>query len=38
MYMMKPIQTLNYRKWWEEGRWEGQDRGIGLRDTKYYIK
>ena len=38
MYMMRQIQTLKYRKPWEEGRWEGQDRGMGLRDTKCYIK
>ena len=42
MYLTKQKQTHSYRKQtsghqWEEEMREGQDRGIGLRDTNYYI-
>ena len=23
--------------WWGEGRWEGEDKGMGLGDTNYYV-
>ena len=41
MYIAKQKQTHRCRKQtsgyqWGEGRWEGQDRGMGLRDTNYY--
>ena len=42
MYIAKQKQTHRYRKQtsgyqWEEGRVEGQNRGMGLRDTNYYV-
>ena len=29
-------KTIDYQ--WGEGRWEGQNGGMGRRDTNYYIK
>ena len=42
MYIAKQKQTHGYREQTSgyqrgEGREEGQDTGIGLRDTDYYI-
>ena len=42
MYMRKQKQTHRYREQTSgyqrgEGRGEGQDKGMGLRDTNYYI-
>ena len=42
MYIAKQKLTQRYRKQtsryhWGEGRAEGHDRGMGLRDTNYYI-
>ena len=42
MNITKEKQILRYREQtsgyqWGEGRWEGQDRGMGLRDTNYYV-
>ena len=42
MYIAKQKQTQTYRKQtngyqWGEGRGERQDRGMGLRDTNYYV-
>ena len=42
IYTPKQKQTHRYRKQtsgyqWGEGRREGQDRGMGLRDTNYYV-
>ena len=42
MYIAKQKQTHRCRKqtsgyWWGVARGEGQDCGIGLRDTTYFI-
>ena len=41
MHITKQKQTHRYREQasgnqWGEGTGEGQDRGMGLRDTNYY--
>ena len=42
MYITKQKQTHKYIEQtsayqWGKGRWEGQDRGTGLRNTNYYV-
>ena len=42
MYITKQKKTYNYREQtsgyqWGEEREEGQDRGMGLGDTNYYV-
>ena len=42
MYIAKQKQTHRYRKQasgyqWAEGRMEGREEGMRLRDTNYYI-
>ena len=42
MYIIKQKQTHRYREQtsgyqWGEGSRERQDRGMGLRDTNYYV-
>ena len=42
MNITKQKQTDRYRKQtsgyqWGEGKEEGQDRGMGLRDTNHYV-
>ena len=42
MFITKQKQTYKYRKQtsgnqWGEGKGEGKDKGMGLRDTNYYV-